>query len=239
MNRIFSCIAFYAIFLVGFTSSAQTVNTLRSTEDSALVNFTITDIDSVPVEDAKLVITSTDKLITKEGVSDIYGHCYMLLPEGKTYTMVVYKFRTDFPFNQALVLPVEKGRYSMDQTIRVKVIRDYSRIFNLDNVYFDVNKWDIKPECVPHVENLYNTLVLNPKMVIEIAGHTDSDGDAHQNLVLSQNRADAVMNYLIMLGLDPKRVRAKGYGEYKPLVPNDNAPNKARNRRTEVRVLDE
>ena len=47
------------------------------------------------------------------------------------------------------------------------------------------------------------------------------------------------MNYLIKMGLDPKRVQAKGYGEYKPIAPNDSAPNKAMNRRTEIRVLDE
>ena len=233
------CIVFFTLFCLSFFSNGQTINTLRSTEDSVLVEFIITDLDSVPIENAKLVVTASDKSLVKEGMSDIIGKCYMLLPEGKTYTMVVYKFRTDFPFNQALNLPVEKGRYSFDQAIRIKLIRDFARIFTLENVYFDVNKWDIKPECTPAIDNLYNTLMMNPNMKIEIAGHTDSDGDSQDNLILSQHRAEAVMNYLIKLGLDPKRVQAKGYGEFKPIVPNDNAPNKARNRRTEVRVLDE
>lgn len=233
------CIVFFTMFCLSLFSNGQTVNTLRSSEDSVLVTFIITDLDSVPIENAKLVVTTTDKTITKEGVSDIIGKCYMLLPEGKTYTMVVYKFRTDFPFPGQLNLPIEKGRYSFDQEIRIKLIRDFARIFTLENVYFDVNKWDIKPECTPAIDNLYNTLATNPHMKIEIAGHTDSDGDSQDNLILSQHRAEAVMNYLIKLGLDPKRVQAKGYGEFKPIVPNDNAPNKAKNRRTEVRVLDE
>jgi len=233
------CIVFFTMFCLSLFSNGQTVNTLRSSEDSVLVTFIITDLDSVPIENAKLVVTTTDKTITKEGVSDIIGKCYMLLPEGKTYTMVVYKFRTDFPFPGKLDLPIEKGRYSFDQEIRIKLIRDFARIFTLENVYFDVNKWDIKPECTPAIDNLYNTLATNPHMKIEIAGHTDSDGDSQDNLILSQHRAEAVMNYLIKLGLDPKRVQAKGYGEFKPIVPNDNAPNKAKNRRTEVRVLDE
>jgi len=239
MIRLLSSFVFFTLFYSALTSHGQTVNTLRSTEDSVLVTFIITDLDSVPIEDAKLVIHSTDKSISKHAVSDTYGNCYMLLPEGYTYTMVVHKYRTDFPFNQALNLPVEKGRYSFDQEIRIKLIRDFARIFTLENVYFDVNKWDIKPECTPAIDNLYNSLMLNPRMHIEIAGHTDSDGDAQANLILSQNRADAVMNYLLKMGLDPKRVQAKGYGEYKPIAPNDSAPNKSRNRRTEVRVLDE
>lgn len=232
----------YVVFLILFcsiSSNAQIVNTLKSSEDSVLVNFIITDLDSVPIENARLVVTATDKSIVKEGVSDVSGKYYMLLPEGKSYNMVVYKFRTDFPIVELLTLTVEKGRYSFDQEIRIKLIRDYARMFTLDNVYFDVNKSDIKPECTYAIDNLYNTLAMNPNMKIEIAGHTDSDGDAKDNLILSQHRSESVMNYLIKMGLDPKRVQAKGYGEYKPIAPNDSAPNKAMNRRTEIRVLDE
>jgi len=232
-------LAFFITVSLSFAGFSQTVNTLKSSEDSVLVIFTITDLDSVPVEHAKLIVHSTDKSISKHGESDILGKCYMLLPEGKTYTMVVHKYRTNFDFNQALLLPIEKGRYSFDQDIRIKLIRDYSRIYTLDNVYFDVNKWDIKPECEPAIDNLYNSLTLNPSMHIEIAGHTDSDGDAQENLILSQHRAESVMQYLIDKGLNPKRVQAKGYGEYKPIVPNTTVANKAKNRRTEVRVLEE
>ncbi|MFN8416146.1 MAG: OmpA family protein [Cytophagaceae bacterium] len=235
---------FFILCVFGNLSYAQDGLTLppppfKPTDDSALVNFIITDLDSVPIDKAKLVVTSTDKTFKKEFVSDKFGNCYSLLPEGKIYTMVVYKFGTDFPFDGALPVDVEPGAYMIDQVIRIKLIRDYSRIFTLENVYFDVNKWDIKPQCAPHIDNLYNTLVLNPKMKIELAGHTDSDGDDMKNLILSQNRAEAVMKYLIEKGLDPARVSAKGYGEQVPLVPNTTPENKAKNRRTEVRVLDE
>ncbi|MCU0417208.1 MAG: OmpA family protein [Cytophagaceae bacterium] len=234
----------FLLFLYSFWVSAQDELTLppppfKPTDDSALVNFIITDLDSVPLERAKLVVSSTDKIFKKEFISDKFGNCYTLLPEGKIYTMVVYKFGTDFPFDGALPVDVEPGAYSIDQVIRIKIIRDYSRIFTLENVYFDVNKWDIKPECAPHIDNLYNTLMINPKMKIELGGHTDSDGDDVKNLILSQNRAEAVMQYLIKKGLDPNRVSAKGYGEQVPLVPNTTPENKAKNRRTEVRVLDE
>lgn len=235
---------FFFLCFCASSSYAQDGLTLPSppfkpTDDSALVNFIITDLDSVPIEKAKLVVASTDKSYKKEVVSDKFGNCYLLLPEGKIYTMIVYKFGTDFPFDGALPVDVEPGAYMIDQVIRIKLIRDYSRIFTLENVYFDVNKWDIKPQCAPHIDNLYNTLVLNPKMKIELAGHTDSDGDDMKNLILSQNRAEAVMKYLIEKGLDPARVSAKGYGEQVPLVPNTTPENKQKNRRTEVRVLDE
>lgn len=233
------CIVFFTIFGLSFFSNGQTINTLKSTEDSVLVEFTIINVDSVPVENARLVVMAIDNSLVKEGVSDIIGKCYMLLPEGKSYKSIVYKGSRDYPNTQIMTLSVEKGRYSYDQSIRLVLIQDFARIFTLDNVYFDVNKWDIKPECTYAIDNLYNTLALNPNMKIEIAGHTDSDGDSQENLILSQHRAESVMNYLIKKGLDPKRVQAKGYGEFKPIVPNDNAPNKAKNRRTEVRVLNE
>ncbi|MBC7450170.1 MAG: OmpA family protein, partial [Cytophagales bacterium] len=130
-----------------------------STEDSVLVMFVITDLDSVPIEHSRLTVRSADKAIIRQSESDAIGVCYMLLPEGKTYTMSIYKYNTAFDFNQALVLPLEQGRYSFDQFIRIKLIRNYSRIYALENVYFDVNKWHIKPECTPYIDNLYNTLV--------------------------------------------------------------------------------
>ncbi len=77
------------------------------------------------------------------------------------------------------------------------------------------------------------------KFIIEIGGHTDSDGTKRRNRVLSQKRAIAVKNYMIKHGIDPKRLKAVGYGESRPLVPNNSAKNKKINRRVEFKVIGE
>jgi OmpA-OmpF porin, OOP family len=72
-----------------------------------------------------------------------------------------------------------------------------------------------------------------PALKIEVRGHTDNIGDASYNQKLSERRADAVAEYMIKQGISPVRIRSKGFGETKPLVPNDTEKNRAKNRRTE------
>ncbi len=73
----------------------------------------------------------------------------------------------------------------------------------------------------------------NPSIYIMIQGHTDDEGKADNNLVLSEKRAQGVKNYLVSLGIDNKRLNSKGFGQNDPKVPNTNAANKAKNRRTD------
>ena len=71
------------------------------------------------------------------------------------------------------------------------------------------------------------------ELKFEIGGHTDSDGTAARNNALSQERADAVKRQMMRMGIDEGRLTAKGYGSSKPLVDNNAAENKAKNRRVE------
>jgi len=87
------------------------------------------------------------------------------------------------------------------------------------------------------VDKLAKILSQYPHIHIEIAGHTDSDGSESFNQKLSQLRVDAVRKRLISKGISSKRLRAKGYGETKPLVPNTSDENKQKNRRVEINVL--
>jgi len=107
----------------------------------------------------------------------------------------------------------------------------------LRNIFFDVNKWDLKMESKAELEKLIVFLNKNPTLKIELGGHTDNSGDKKFNALLSTNRAKAVYDYVIANGnISPKRLSYKGYAETRPKVPNDSPENKARNRRTEFKV---
>ena len=73
---------------------------------------------------------------------------------------------------------------------------------------------------------------------IELAGHTDSDGSAESNLKLSQDRAAAVKAYLVSKGISASRIQTVGYGESRPVAQNSSEAGRAKNRRTEVRVIE-
>ncbi len=88
----------------------------------------------------------------------------------------------------------------------------------IPNIYYDFGKWDLRPESMVALDHLVEVLNDNPNIVIELMSHTDSRASEEYNLNLSQKRAQAVVDYLISKGIDPKRLIAKGYGESQPKV---------------------
>lgn len=87
------------------------------------------------------------------------------------------------------------------------------------------------------LDNLFDIVRRCPGMIIEVGGHTDSDGSDATNLALSERRAAAVIEYLATKGIEPERMVARGYGEALPILPNTSSENKARNRRIEFQAI--
>ncbi|WP_461084101.1 OmpA family protein [Spirosoma flavus] len=112
-----------------------------------------------------------------------------------------------------------------------------NQAFRLDNVYFDQSSYVLRPESYPQLNKLAKTLATTPKLVIEIAGHTDNVGDRRLNQLLSENRAKIIRNYLVRSGIVEDRLKASGYGDKHPAAPNDSEENKRKNRRVEFVVL--
>lgn len=102
-----------------------------------------------------------------------------------------------------------------------------------ESILFDFGKWEIKPEAQATLEKLANLANLRGG-IVRVEGHTDDVGGEQFNLVLSELRAHVVALALSRLGVDPKKLQPKGYGETRPIVPNDSEKNRARNRRVEV-----
>ena len=115
---------------------------------------------------------------------------------------------------------------------------DVGKAVRLDNVYFDQSSYLLRPESYPQLDKLVKTLKVNPRLKIEIAGHTDNVGDARLNQYLSENRAKVISSYLTNQGISDSRLIWKGYGQTKPVAPNDTEENKAQNRRVEFVVLE-
>ncbi|WDF53457.1 OmpA family protein [Mucilaginibacter sp. KACC 22063] len=107
----------------------------------------------------------------------------------------------------------------------------------LKNIFFDSNKYDIKTESKAELQKIAEFLTANPTVKIEISGHTDDNGNDQLNQTLSENRAKAVYQYLVSNGINPAKLVSKGYGKTQPLAPNTSEENKAKNRRTEFKII--
>ena len=108
----------------------------------------------------------------------------------------------------------------------------------LRNIYFDYDKATFKTESYSDLNKLESMLRENSRIKVEISGHTDNYGHWQYNRTLSQKRAEAVKDFLTKKGIDPRRIKAVGYGESKPLATNDDEDEgRELNRRVEFKVL--
>lgn len=132
--------------------------------------------------------------------------------------------------NQTLSVTLQETAFQLDMAeIGAPII--------LRNIFFEFNKHQLLPTSFPELEKLYSYLQKNEKVVIEIAGHTDSVGTEIYNAALSEARASSVIAYLEEKGIDQNRMTAKGYGESRPVVSNNSEQGRAMNRRVEFTVL--
>ncbi len=108
----------------------------------------------------------------------------------------------------------------------------------LENIFYDFDKADIRPDAAKELDKLVQVLNDNPRISIELSSHTDSRGIDIYNQDLSQRRAQSAVNYIISKGIDRNRITAKGYGESRPVVRNAKTEAEhQRNRRTEFKVV--
>jgi outer membrane protein OmpA-like peptidoglycan-associated protein len=108
----------------------------------------------------------------------------------------------------------------------------------LRGVHFEFDKATLLVDSYPILERVYKFLKENPELKVEIGGHTDWIASEEYNLELSLRRANAVRDYLIMHGIDPDRLTAKGYGESQPIADNTTEEGRALNRRIELKILE-
>jgi OOP family OmpA-OmpF porin len=110
-------------------------------------------------------------------------------------------------------------------------------IVRLKNIQFNFGKTSLHPDSFEELNSVATMLADNPTLQLEIGGHTDDEGPDDYNLILSQGRAQAVVDYLISQGVKAEQVMAKGYGETKPIDHGITKEAKAVNRRVEFTIL--
>ena len=116
---------------------------------------------------------------------------------------------------------------------------EIGQIVRLNNVFFDFDKWDLRPESFVELNRVVQLMNDNPSIEIEMSAHTDSYGSDDYNFKLSDERARSVREYILSKGVAPSRIISQGYGETKPVVENDTDENRQLNRRVEFKIIKE
>lgn len=166
------------------------------------------------------------------------GSYFIVLPLGSNYGYYAER-EGYYPIAKNLDLKDSTRAFSLTEDIvlvRIEEIREGVAV-RINNIFFDFDKAELKPESYPELERLTRFLAENPDARIEIAGHTDDRGTDAYNLELSAKRAQAVVDYLASEGIPKERLEPKGYGEEKPVASNETDEGRAQNRRVEFRFV--
>tara|TARA_B100000508_G_scaffold140085_1_gene139996 strand:- start:89027 stop:91081 length:2055 start_codon:yes stop_codon:yes gene_type:complete len=154
------------------------------------------------------------------------GYNYEVVSEKKGY----------FPISEYLKLDSLEDFASIEKNLYLKKI-EKGEVIRLNNIFFDFGKASLKEESFYELDRLYNLMSKNGKMQIEIGGHTDNVGSADYNKKLSNERAEAVVNYLVKKGIEKGRLTFNGYGPDKPVATNETEEGRALNRRVEFKIV--
>jgi outer membrane protein OmpA-like peptidoglycan-associated protein len=167
--------------------------------------------------------------------TDETGNYLVTLPIGKDYAFNVnrrgYLFYSE---NCPLSQRAPDSTYSIDIPLK-PLVANASVV--LKNFFFDTKSAELKSESLIEIDQVLQLLKENPTMKIRIEGHTDNVGKPEDNLALSRKRAAAVVQYLQGKGADITRLSAAGYGETQPIAENNTEEGRAKNRRTEMKIL--
>jgi flagellar motor protein MotB len=186
---------------------------------------------------AKLDIVdfSTDLVVGSTSSSDVDGSYRIKLPAKKTYIADIRASGFLSDMKRINIPATYSGEaYNLDiSLIKVKV----GKKVVLNNILFETGKSVLTKSSYDEIDRLLSILEENQKMRIEISGHTDKTGSEPLNFKLSENRAKAVVDYLVQKGISTSRLEYKGYGSLQPVADNATAAGRAKNRRVEFKIL--
>ncbi len=205
--------------------------------DLTLFAGKITDaVTNLPLE-AKIFIQNNE---TNELVAELHsnaktGEYLISLPSGINYNITVEK--NEYLFHSENVhASLNEGFKKMYKDVKLITMKPGASVI-LNNLFFESGKNNLSDESNAELFRLVKLLKTTPKLRLEISGHTDNTGNLQANQKLSQDRAKAVVDFLISNGVDKSRLVAKGYGSDQPVAPNDTPEGRQLNRRTEFKVL--
>ena len=203
------------ILVKGNLKSEDTTKPIKATVqikslESKRVTFIPVDEDGDYVAS---LLKNEDYLLTIKGEDIVYQSTYVAAKDSITAPVIKLEME---------VQPIEVGMH-----------------YRLHNIYFAFNSADILSSSQKVLDEFIVFLNDHPTMTISIEGHTDNVGSDEFNLILSENRAKAVYNYLVNNGIDANRLQYKGFGETSPIATNETEEGRAMNRRTEFVILND
>lgn len=197
----------------------------------------VTDKETGKVMPVEIEIRNLDKQHTfvKKVRADENGNYTLELRKGDSYEININSQKGYSYYNNKIDASEDNRSGRMD--IELTPLKQKTKL-SLKNITFETNSTELDVTSHKELNRVVGLLKANKNIRVEISAHTDDVGSKQYNKELSGRRALSVINYLLKHGVTQNQMVSKGYGETKPLVPNNSSENRAKNRRVELEILD-
>jgi outer membrane protein OmpA-like peptidoglycan-associated protein len=210
---------------------------IEATKTHAAMRLFVVNPDTGPIEGIVIKMTGPDGTAYYTRETDSHGYAEVLVPAGQRYEMEYLSLGRR---NTTAAVEVPEGpNQDIRLTMRYRRIRPEQpeaepQRFVLSGVLFETGSATIQTESYPRLDRLVEYMTHRPSVRIRVSGHTDNVGDPQRNQRLSEQRAQAVRQYAVDRGIDGDRLEAVGFGDTRPISPNDSEEGRRQNRRIEA-----
>lgn len=230
---------FYFAAFTFYSQAQPTTVQQAATPKDALINVLVTEMKTGRTLPNEIVIFKSRANSTEfQGLTDSVGKFAIRLPFGTKYDYFILGFKDSLSYNEIDIPALKPNQFYKGAFSNLKIEFEAPASFVIDGCNFETGKAILKEEAYIVLDELVAYLKRKEDEKVELGGHTDNVGKADANLILSTNRAKAVMAYLIEKGIPTERLTAKGYGMTVPIADNKTVDGRALNRRTEVKIIE-
>lgn len=216
------------------------INIPKGLEGMTTVSFTgvVKDKHSQRPLEAYIIIEDLQakKPIVQLFTHPVDGSYTIILAPGKEYGISIsapgYLFTSE-----NLSIPADSKAQEITKNQFLTPISKGEKV-TLNNIFFDTGKSTLKPQSILELNRVVALMRTNPRLKIQINGHTDNQGNEKDNLVLSEERCKSVMNYLVKENISQDRIKTKGFGQSQPISDNSTEEGRKLNRRIEFEILE-
>lgn len=184
----------------------------------------------------ELINNETGETVISSWSDPVTGDFLLSVPTDRSYALNVNKENYLFYSDHFELAGSHSAIKPFIRNIPLQPVKTGESVV-LRNIFFDHDQYVLKPESEAELVRLAELLKQNPSVSIEIGGHTDNTGTRQYNEKLSENRAKAVMDYLVGKGIDRSRLSYRGYADTMPIADNNTPEGRAQNRRTEFKIV--
>ncbi len=171
--------------------------------------FIMDALTQEPLSNAKIIIIDKDSFITYLNTDSLGGFSFDKMLPNEIYQLTAKKDK--YHDNVMEITSDDEGTINVE--MELDPVMALNSIFTLNNILFDYNQYTITTQSQSILDRVAKIMIKNPTAVFELSAHTDARGNDQDNLVLSQNRAQATVYYLLSKGVNESQLTAKGYGE--------------------------